>query len=408
VSQDVHTRSKRLKLILLTTIATIFLLTTFSCKRDNATTAANNNTGEIAARIGNVAIPLSKVDRIIEQGLQSQTRKKLSDLSPVELAAARLQALDTLITEEVLYQRATQENIKISDEEVRNQIQKGIQSGGLSEDDFQKQLKTIGITETEFQEEQRRKLVIDKLQDKMSTVKTPTDREITEYYNNNPAQFQVGRGIYLSAIIVDPADNKAKNDAIGNEQAKQKIDSIYAQLKGGGDFATVARIQSEHISAEKSGDLGFLDEQALQQYGFPPQLIQTFFSMREGDITPPVEGSGRWYIFKLTAKRTQEEKLTLDSPQVKAQISQLLMSQRKEILNSALVSNSLTQARVENFLAKRILDNPDNFGSLRPTSLSISGEQKEEKKEEKPGENPPPSTKEAAKEGDKKSAESPK
>ncbi|MEW6736188.1 MAG: peptidyl-prolyl cis-trans isomerase, partial [Acidobacteriota bacterium] len=133
----------------------------------------------------------------------------------------------------------------------------------------------------------------------------------------------------------------------------------------------------------KAGDLGFLDEGTLRESGFPPELVQTFFQMREGDITPPVKGTGRYFIFKLTAKRTQEEKLTLDSPQVKAQISQLLMGQRKEILNSALLSAALHQARVENYLAQRMLQNPDNFGSLRPTSLSNTGAKNEENKENK-------------------------
>jgi parvulin-like peptidyl-prolyl isomerase len=213
-------------------------------------------------------------------------------------------------------------------------------------------------------------MAIAKLQDKMSIVKPPTDREISEYFNRNQEQFTLGKGIYLSEIVVDAADNKAKNDAIGEEQAKQKIDQIYTQLKNGADFATVARVQSEDVSSYKGGDLGFLDEAHLQQVGFPAQLVQAFFAMKEGDITPPVQGSkGRWYIFKLTAKRTQEEKLSLDSPDVKAKISQVLIAQRKEILNSALVSAALNQTRIENFLAQRMLQNPDNFGSLRPTSL---------------------------------------
>jgi peptidyl-prolyl cis-trans isomerase SurA len=126
----------------------------------------------------------------------------------------------------------------------------------------------------------------------------------------------------------------------------------------------------------------------LQQGGFPPQLIQAFYQMREGDITPPVQGSkGRWYIFKLTAKRTQEEKLTLDNPQVKSQISQLLLSQRKNVLNSALLATAMSQIKVENFLAQRMLQNPDNFGSLRPTSLATSSNATESKATPKPQEN---------------------
>lgn len=347
-------------------LAVFFLFVMVGCKKQGDMSSGG---GEVAARVGRVDIPLSKVDKLIDRGLQG-SGKKLSDLTAVELAAARLQALDTLITEEALFQRAVQDNIQISDDDVRNHIQKVVQSSGLSQDDFQKSLKEAGLTEEEFREEQKRQLAIEKMTEKQSAVKPPTDREITDYFNQNQQQFKIGKGVHLSAIIVDPADNKAKNDAIGEEQAKQKIAAIYAQLKGGADFATVARVQSEDASAYQGGDLGFLDEAALGQIGFPVQLIQYFFSMKEGDFTQPVAGSGgRFFIFKLTAKRTQEEQLSIDNPQVKAQISQLMVNQRKNILGTALRLAVLHQFPIENYLAQRILQNPDNFGFLRPTAL---------------------------------------
>ncbi|MBL8149741.1 MAG: SurA N-terminal domain-containing protein [Blastocatellia bacterium] len=356
----------KLKSIILL-ISFLLPLTLSGCKKDSA---EGSTGGDIAAKVGSVDIPLSKVDKAIERGLQG-TEKKLSELSPVELASARLQVLDTLITEEALLQRAKQENIKVTDEDINNYIQKAIQTSGLSADDFQKQLKEAGMTEEDFKENQRRQLTIEKMQEKLSNVKPPSDRDIEDYYTKNQAEFMIGKGVNLSAIIIDPADNKAKNDAIGDEQAKQKIAAVYNQLRSGADFATVARIQSEDRTAYQGGDLGFLDEQSLRQGGFPGQLVQQFFEMKEGDITPPVGGSGgRYYIFKLTSKRTQEEKLTLDSPQVKAQISQLLVGQKKSILSSALRLSALDEIRIENYLAQRILQNPDNFGSLRPTSLS--------------------------------------
>lgn len=369
-----QTKAHRLKLMLLTLILATLVLAVSGCNQGSVSGSSSSGNGEMAARVGSTDIPLSKIDRLIEQGLQGQTDKKISDLTPVELAAARLQALDTLITDEVLFQRARQENIQVSDEDVRGAIQAEIQNNGLSADDFQKKLKDAGLTQEEFNEEQRRRMMVGKLQDKLtSNIKTPTDREISDYYGRNPNQFMIGRGVNLSMIVVDAANNQAKNDAIGEEQAKQKIDGIYNQLKGGADFATVARIQSEDQTAIKGGDMGFLDERALQQLGFPPQMSKGFFDMREGDITPVIPlQNGRFVIFKLTAKRTQEEKLTLDSPQVKAQISQLLTGQRKEILNSALLSAALHQSRIENYLAQRMLQNPDNFGSLRPTNVSTN------------------------------------
>jgi parvulin-like peptidyl-prolyl isomerase len=404
----VQKQAKRLQIVLFSLILLLFL-TSISCDKGKAGSDSGSG-GEVAARVGSTEIPLSKVDQLIEQQLkQSQSGRKITDLNMSELATARLQVLDSLITDEILYQRARQDNIQITDEEVRAFIQKDIQQRGLSADDFQKELKNMGMTEEQLNEEAKHKMAVAKLQDKIGQVKPPTDKEIEDYYSRNPGQFTLGRGLALGQITVDAADNKAKNDAIGEDQAKQKIDTIYSQLKNGGDFATIARTQSEDPSALKSGDLGFLDEQALQQGGFPPQLIEAFYKMREGDITPPVQGSkGRWYIFKVTAKRTQEEKLTLDSPQVKSQISQLLVEQRKNILNNALLVTATNQIRVENLLAQRILQNPDNFGSLRPTSLAAGdGATKAEEKKDAPKETPKAESTPAKDEKDSKKTEKP-
>ena len=84
----------------------------------------------------------------------------------------------------------------------------------------------------------------------------------------------------LAMIMVDPADNTSQgisqNDAKNEAEAKLKIDNIYQQLKGGADFATVARAKSEDAQSvwSRGGDLGFATEDDLKQNGFPKELIE--------------------------------------------------------------------------------------------------------------------------------------
>ena len=88
--------------------------------------------------------------------------------------------------------------------------------------------------------------------------------------------------------------------------------------------------------------------------------------MQVGDYTQPTRfGSGKWYIFKLAAKRLQTENLTLESPGVRQQIAQGLTNQRKQILNGALMETAMNEARIVNNLAINMLNNPSNLG-LRP------------------------------------------
>jgi hypothetical protein len=88
-----------------------------------------------------------------------------------------------------------------------------------------------------------------------------------------------------------------------------------------------------------------------------------------GSFSEPKLVNNRWYIFKLAEKRLQTENLTLDSPNVRQQITQALINQRKEILNAALLETAMNDAKIVNNLAANMLTNPGNLG-LRPASPS--------------------------------------
>src|SRR6185369_13311056 len=156
-----------------------------------------------------------------------------------------------------------------------------------------------------------------------------------------------------------------RDDAKNDTDAKLKIDNIYAQLQGKADFATVARAKSEDAqSVQRGGDVGFFSEEELKSNEFPPELISSFLGpMQVGDYTQPVRFRGKWCIFKLAEKRLANENLTLDN--VRAQITQGLTNQRKQILNAALLETALNEAKIVNNLASQMLTNPSNLG-LRP------------------------------------------
>lgn len=160
------------------------------------TDGATGGTAEIAAKVNAVVIPLAKVNRRIEQTLkQQQPNAKLSDLSPIELAAAQLKALDALINEEILLQRAQREQIQVTDAEVDQAVKRQIADEGLSEEDYRKKLKEAGLTEEEFRTETRQALLVSKLQEKLKAkVPAPSDKEIEEFFNQNKEQFRLERG----------------------------------------------------------------------------------------------------------------------------------------------------------------------------------------------------------------------
>jgi peptidyl-prolyl cis-trans isomerase SurA len=321
----------------------------------------------VAATVNGRNIMLSEVER----GVSQQTGGNPSALNQLQLAQARLQVLSNLIQREVLFQRAEREKFLPSEADIDSAIATQKQNSGMTAEDFDKSLKAQNISMETLREEARKDLAITKLQGKYTGNIDISDREVEEYYNKNRQQFKNERGVALSMIMVDPADNSSegiKDDAKNETDAKLKIDNIYQQLQGKADFATVARAKSEDINSLRAGgDIGFATEEDLKNNNFPPELIAQFFGpMQVGDYTQPVRfGSGKWYIFKLADKRLTTENLTLESPGVRQQITEGLRNQRKQILNAALLEVAMNEARIVNNLASNMLNNPSNLG-LRP------------------------------------------
>jgi parvulin-like peptidyl-prolyl isomerase len=324
----------------------------------------------IAATVNGRSILLREVERTVTQ----QAGGRQAQLSPLELAQARLQVLSNLIQREVLFQRAEREKLLPTADEIEGAINTQKQQSGMTQEEFEKSLKQQNVSIETLREESRKDLAITKLQDKYSGKISISDKEVEDFYNGNRQQFVNARGVALAMIMVDPADNSAQgiaNDAKNEAEAKLKIDNIYQQLQGKADFATVARAKSEDINTlARGGDIGFAGEEDLKNNGFPAEVVSNLFGpMQVGDYTPPVRfPSGKWYVFKLAEKRLQTENLTLESPGVRQQITQGLTNQRKQILNAALLEVAINEAKIVNNLAANMINNPGNLG-LRPVAL---------------------------------------
>lgn len=227
---------------------------------------------DVAATVNGTNIMLSEIDRIITQ----KTTQQQVQMSPLQLAAARLQVLDNLIQRQVIYQKAVKEKTVPTDDEINTKISE--QKTRATTEEWEKFLKDNKLTEQNLREEARKDLAIQKLQEKLYGKISIRDQEIDDFFNTNPKQFVNPRGVFLSDIVADPRDNAAEQlpeDTKSETEAKAKIDRIYTLLKSGGaDFATVARASSEDQSYSRGGDIGFAGENDLKQNGFTPELCR--------------------------------------------------------------------------------------------------------------------------------------
>jgi peptidyl-prolyl cis-trans isomerase C len=99
-------------------------------------------------------------------------------------------------------------------------------------------------------------------------------------------------------------------------EAEDEAKAILEQLKGGADFATLAKEKSKDPGAAEGGDLGYFTKDQMV-----PEFAEVAFKMYPGQLSNPVKTQFGWHIIKLEDKRTKQPP---DFAKVKEQIESFL------------------------------------------------------------------------------------
>jgi peptidyl-prolyl cis-trans isomerase D len=159
----------------------------------------------------------------------------------------------------------------------------------------------------------------------VSTVNV-NDREIERYYNENRSRFETPEQVQASHILL-------KTDEGKDEAAvRKKAEGVLAQVKSGGDFAELARANSEDTgSAEKGGDLGFFGRDQMV-----PEFESAAFSLAEGEVSDLVRSTYGFHIIKVTGRRSgMVQPLESVREQIRGTISQ---EKAREAMEQAVTS----------------------------------------------------------------------
>ena len=189
-----------------------------------------------------------------------------------------------------MLQRAEQRGLMATDSDVDAKFAE--LKAPYTQEEFQKQLNERKMTVEDLKAQLRRDLSVQKLLNKETTSRISiSDKDIADFYNTNKANFNLPEPqIHLAQILVTPTPNpnvrNLRSDKAQNEaQARKKIDSLYARVKQGEDFAMLAQNYSEDPdSAQAGGDVGFVRESALEQAN--ADLRKAIMALQPGEVTP--------------------------------------------------------------------------------------------------------------------------
>ncbi len=209
----------------------------------------------------------------------------------------------------------------------------------------------------------RRSITVDKVLNKEVTSKINiTDDDITSYYNQHKAEFNLIEPQYrLAQILVTTQPNpQVKSMKAQNEgDARKKIQMIANRLDSGEDFATAAMNYSEQPeTSQNGGDLGFVPESSLKADRTAYDAINKLKPGQYTAVLPVADPNSHqiygYRIVKLISKEGAGQR-ELKDPRVQQAIREQLRDRREQLLKAAYYESIRDKASVENYFADEIL-----------------------------------------------------
>ena len=353
-------------------VATLFAIVSVVLTACGGGTSSNSSSGgmdpnETAATVNGKAIKNEEVERVFKMQAQGQDAR----MSPLELANSRLQVLSGLIEQEVLFQKAEKEGVVPTDEEVTAELNKQKTQSGKSAEQLEKEMKDAGMDDATVRLQLKKTIAIQKLFDKITgKIEPPKDNEIEKFYEGNKEAFVKKKGVKLAAIVIDPANSGEGDVTVDQASAMARGDEIVKQLQAGADFASVAREKSEDQSRFQGGDLGYASEEDLRQT-FPGDVVEALMNPKtEIGKLFITRAQGKFFILKLQERSDRDEALTLESPGVRQQVTDALISAKKQLLQAAYQTIAMSEAKIDNMLARKIVNNPNELSGARPAGIA--------------------------------------
>ena len=302
-------------------------------KKDSAPVAVTNAATVIqgpVARVNGSAVDAVELRRAKKVLLRGQS------VPADQQAALDKQALEQLVSAELLYQAASKLELKDLDKQIDARLAQG-KARFKDEQDFKKAIKDLEMDEKELREYTRRDLLITTFIETTFVSKAAvSELEIRAFYDKNIDKFKQDDAVKASHILIGSDSSASADD---KKKAREKAEKLKKDMTAGADFAVLAKENSTCPSAQQGGDLGFFGKGQMV-----PAFEKVAFALKPGEISDVVETQFGYHLIKLTEKKPA---VTTDLKDVKAKIEDYLKGQKVNEAIQKYLEETKKTAKIE-------------------------------------------------------------
>jgi foldase protein PrsA len=268
--------------------------------------------GSDVAVVGSVHITKTQFDALMSQAKNSfkSQGRPFPKAGSQDFQTLKNQAVTLLVQQAEREEKAKDIGIEITDKQIDArlaQIKKQYFQG--SEKKYLAQLKKQGLTDEQVRRDIKAQLISEEVFKKVTKGVKVSDADVHDYYIQHPQLYAQPQSREVRHILV---------------KTKKLADTIYAQLKAGGDFAALAKKYSQDPGSKTTG--GKLTVSRGQTV---PAFDAKAFTLKTKEISQPVKTQYGWHVIQalgaVKPAKTTPEKQVADSIR-----QQLLQTKKNE------------------------------------------------------------------------------
>jgi len=269
---------------------------------------------------------LNKKKEKIRKALSQQEGDMPSDKKITKLS------LDQLIVEKLVFEYSLMQGISVSEEQLNNVMNGIAKSNNISIEELIKEIEMDGTRYSDFREDIRIQLLFDQVKKRI----IGANLKISKFEIDNFIELQKERTptkYNYSHIFIEYIKN---NDVdVDVEKTKIKLTEVVNKLKER-NFDDVAINYSDGPMAKKGGLIGskIIDE-------IPDIFIESLKSMKIGEISQPINGSGGFHLIKLN----QIEEFEMETIVVRQSKAKQILLKKNQIVSEDEIKKKLNYIR---------------------------------------------------------------
>lgn len=214
-------------------------------------------------------------------------------LTPEVISKNTDKAIRELVEDELLYQEAERQGLKPDRKQLKNDLN-ALKSRVGSKKDMKDFLQAVGLSREGLERMAAKPQLVRKLIElEVNQKAVVSEAEAREYYEKNKGtHFMIEkRRMRLIYFRTDPGAPESW------ESAYKKAVEVLELIKGGADFAEMARKHSEGPRRESGGDTGLLDRTQVPDSYKP--VRDAAWSMEKGEVSEVVQTIFGFYLVKV-------------------------------------------------------------------------------------------------------------